>query len=248
MESPVISVAMVVRNMERYVAESIESILSQTFADFEFNIVDFGSTDRSQAIVSRYQTEDSRLKLQVIPPCSLPEARNASCSFARGRYIAVMDADDVALPDRLARQVGYLEQHSEIALLGGAIECTNPSGAPRFTRNFPLTDVEIRAALAHGTALHQTTVMMRRDVLDVAGGYRRAFALSEDYDLWLRVIEHFQVANLPEPVVRYRVHPGQVSVRRLRHEVMCWMAARAAAQIRASGMADPLWQTEEITP
>lgn len=245
---PVVSVAMVVRNMERFVAEAIESILDQTFRDLEFVIVDFGSTDRSLSIISQYQEEDCRIKLHVIAPCSLPEARNASLQFTRGRYIALMDADDVAFPDRLERQIAYLENHAEIALLGGAIECTDSSGIRQFTRQFPLTDGDIRTALLRGTVLHQTTVMLRREVLDTIKGYRRAFALAEDYDLWLRVVEHFQVTNLAEPLVYYRLHSDQVSVRRLRQEVMCSVAARAAAEIRASGSADPLWEIDEITP
>jgi hypothetical protein len=247
MDAPVVSVAMVVRNMERFLGEAIESILKQTFRGFELVIVDFGSTDRSKSIISSYQAGDGRIKLHVIPPCSLAEARNASCLLAGGRYIALMDADDVAFPDRLERQLCYFKDHPEIALLGGAIECTGPSGSSRFKRSFPLTDSEIRAALERSTAVHQTTVMMRREVLDVVKGYRRAFALAEDYDLWLRVIEHYEVANLPEPLVYYRIHPGQVSVQKLRQEVMCWVAARAAAQIRANGGVDPLWQTDEIT-
>jgi len=248
MDSPLVSVTMVVRNMERYVGEAIESVLNQTFRGFELIIVDFGSTDRSKSIISRCSASDSRIKLHAIPPCSLPEARNASCFLAGGRYIALMDADDVAFPNRLERQVAYLEHYPEIALLGGAIECTNSCGLPRFTRNFPLTDAEIRAALSHETALHQTTVIMRREVLDVVKGYRRAFTLAEDYDLWLRIAEHFRMANLADPVVYYRIHPEQVSVRKLREEVMCWMAARAAALVRAGGGVDPLWQIDEITP
>ena len=247
MNPPVVSVAMVVRNMERFVAEAIESVLNQTFRDFELVIVDFGSSDGSPSIISRYQEKDSRVRFHAIPPCGLSEARNASCRVARGRYIALLDADDVAFPDRLERQVAYLEAHPETALLGGAIVCTDSSGSRQFTKLFPLTDAEIRAALEHQTVLHQTTVIMRREVLEMVKGYRRAFALSEDYDLWLRVIERFQVANLAEPVVYYRIHPGQVSVQRLRQEVICWMAARAAARIRASGGGDPLWQVDEIT-
>ena len=248
MESPVVSVAMVVRNMQRFVGEAIESILNQSFRDFEFVIVDFGSTDLSRSIISRYQAQDGRLKLHVIPPCRLPEARNASCFLSQGRYVALMDADDIAFPDRLERQVAYLDQHPEIALVGGAIECTSSSGLARFTRHFPLADAEIRVALKSSTALHQTTVMMRREVFHAVKGYRNAFALAEDYDLWLRVVEHFSVANLADPVVYYRIHPGQVSVQKLRQEVMCWLAAREAAQIRARGGFDPLWQIEEITP
>src|ERR1700680_930292 len=178
MDSPTVSVAMVVCDMERFVGEAIESILNQTYCDLEFVIVYFCSTDRSRSIISLYQARDSRIQFHVIHPCCLAEARNASCFLARGRYIALLDADDIAFPDRLERQLAYLEHHPEIALLGGAIQCTSSSGRPRYRRNFPLTDAEVRAALPHEPALHQTTVIMRREVLGVVKGYRRAFALS----------------------------------------------------------------------
>jgi len=238
---------MVVRNMERFLADSIESILAQTFRDFEFVIVDFGSTDRSPAIVAEYQAKDSRIRLHTIGECSLPEARTASLRFAQGRYIALMDADDVSFPERVERQVAYLEAHPEVALLGSAIECMDERGARQFTREFPLTDADIRVALQRGTVLHQTTVVFRREILENVKGYRKAFPLSEDYDLWLRVIEHFRVANLAEPLVRYRIHPHQVSVRKLAQEITCMVAARAAAQLRARGSQDPLWHADEIT-
>src|SRR5260370_40231528 len=101
MSQPLVSVVMPVRNVERFLAESIESILAQTFRDFEFIIVDFGSTDGSKAIVSRYAAEDERIKPHHIPSCTLPIARNVGSQLARGKYIAVMDADELAQLHRL---------------------------------------------------------------------------------------------------------------------------------------------------
>src|SRR6266849_7989485 len=101
MTRPLVSVAMVVCNVDRFLAEAIESILNQTFGDFEFIILDFGSTDRSKSIISEYASKDRRIKFQTIPRCGLAEARNAGCSLAQGRYIAIMDADDIAVTDRL---------------------------------------------------------------------------------------------------------------------------------------------------
>ncbi len=103
---------MVMCNVDRFLAESIESILGQTFRDFEFIIVDFGSTDKSKAIASSYATKDSRIRFHEIPNCGLAEARNVSCSLARGRYIAIMDADDVSVPDRLMLQIEVHEETS----------------------------------------------------------------------------------------------------------------------------------------
>ena len=104
-----------------FLAESIESILGQTFRNFEFIIVDFGSTDKSKAIAVSYAAKDSRIRFREIPNCVLPAARNAACSFAQGQYIAVMDADDICLPDRLRLEVEFMEQHAEVGLLGSAV-------------------------------------------------------------------------------------------------------------------------------
>src|SRR6202000_1184366 len=109
MNKPVVSVAMVVCNVERFLPEAIESILAQTFRDFEFVIVDFGSTDRSKDIAASYAAHDSRVRLYAVPHCGLSAARNKSCSLARGKYLAIMDADDVAAPDRLRWQVELIE-------------------------------------------------------------------------------------------------------------------------------------------
>ena len=248
MSIPTVSVAMVVCNMEPYVGESIESILNQSFRDFEFVIVDFGSTDNTAAIVAKYRSGDGRIRFHTVPSCGLAEARNASCFLARGRYIALMDADDVAFPDRLERQVDFLEKHPEIGLVGGALECIGPAGSPRYIREYFSTDAKIRESLRHGNAFAQNTILMRKEVMTEVKGYRKAFAVGEDYDLWLRIAERYQVANLREPVVCYRLHSDQVGVRKLRHEVMNCLAAQAAARQRAQGGADTLGDVTAITP
>src|SRR5215471_1046885 len=99
MDKPLVSVVLVVCNVDRFLAESIESILAQTFREFEFIIVDFGSTDRSIVIISDYVAADNRIQFHTVPHCGLGEARNIGCSLAQGRYIALMDADDVSVPE-----------------------------------------------------------------------------------------------------------------------------------------------------
>src|SRR5579872_1875194 len=120
MSEPLVSVVMVVCNVERFLAEAIESVLGQTFHAFEFIIVDFGSTDKSQGIASSYAAKDARIRLHQIPHCGLAEARNAGCFLARARYIAIQDADDTSLPDRLLWQTDFMEKHAGVGLLGGA--------------------------------------------------------------------------------------------------------------------------------
>ena len=122
MSNPLVSVVMVVCNVDHFLAESIESILGQTFREFEFIIVDFGSTDKSKAIAASYAAKDNRVKLHDAPHCALAEVRNFGCSLAQGEYIAIMDADDVSAPDRLMLETEFMENHPEVGLLGGATE------------------------------------------------------------------------------------------------------------------------------
>jgi GT2 family glycosyltransferase len=247
MDNPEISVVMVVCNVERFLAEAIESILNQAFTRFEFIIVDFGSTDNSKTIVSNYAVKDARIRLHEIPHCTLGEARNTACSLARGRYIAIMDADDFSLPERLALELEFMERHPDVGVVGGAKEWIDSAGRCLFTNGDPTEDHEIRSALSTRCAFCQPTTLIRRDAFVRVGGYRPAFT-AEDYDLWLRIAEHFQLANLKQVVHRYRIHPYQVSFRRKKQQTLSVLAAQVSAASRKNGKADPFQGIEEITP
>ena len=248
MNSPPLSVVMVVCNVERFLAESVESILTQSFTQFEFIVVDFGSTDDSYSIISSYAAKDSRMKIHTIPHCSLAEARNTGCVLAQGRYFAIMDADDVSTPDRLKLEFEFMERNPEIGLVGGGTEWIDEAGRVLLRDNhFPAENHKIRAALLTESPFCQPTVLIRREAFIEVGGYRAAFVEAEDYDLWLRIAERFEVANLPRVVLKYRIHPGQVSVARWRSQALCAAGARAAALARKSGKPDPLEGVKEIT-
>jgi Glycosyl transferase family 2 len=248
MSKPLVSVVMVTCNVERFLAEAIESILGQTLKDFEFIIVDFGSTDQSRAIVSSYAAKDNRIALHDIPHCGLAEARNAGGFLATGKYIAIMDADDISEPDRLMSQVRFMEEHPEVGFVGGSIEWIDAAGRSIRIESFPGGNREIQAALPTSCVFCQPTVLMRSDAFNFVGGYRRAFFLAEDYDLWLRMAEHYECANLPKVMLRYRSHPHQVQLRRVREQSLCSLAARASAVSRRNGNSDPLDSVEKITP
>jgi len=250
MNKPMVSVVMVVCNADRFLAVAIESILGQTFKDFEFIIVDFGSTDKSKDIVSNYAERDSRMKLHEIPHCGLAEARNAGCFQALGRYIAIMDADDVSVPDRLMLEVGFMEKHPEVGLLGGFTECIDAAGKSLAIRihNPPTEHNEIKAALAVDCPFCQPTVLMRMEAFALVDGYRTVFAQAEDYDLWVRIAERFHCANLNQVVLKYRIHPYQLSIHKRRQQTLCKLAAQASASLRKNGKSDPLNSVKEITP
>jgi glycosyltransferase involved in cell wall biosynthesis len=248
MTKPLVSVVMVICNVERFLAESIDSILSQTFRDFEFIIVDFGSADKSNAIASRYAGGDSRLIVHEIPHCGLAEARNAACSLAQGQYIALMDADDVSVPDRLASQVGFMEKHPEVGFVGGATRWIDATGKSLRIDSLPATDSEIRSALVTCCPFCQPTILMRREAFTLVGGYRPVFAQAEDYDLWLRIADHYQCANLEQVVLHYRIHPNQLSLRKRTQQTLCVLAAQVSASSRKNGQPDPMDSAKEITP
>jgi glycosyltransferase involved in cell wall biosynthesis len=187
---------MVTSNVERYLGEAIRSILDQTFRDFEFIIGDFGSTDRTREIVARHAAADPRIKMIDIPPCPLPEARNRAWTIAAGRYIAVMDADDIAHPNRLEWEVGFLESHPRVGVVGGGTEWIDRQGKILRRDRFPETNQEIQAELANRCTFCHPTTLIRKEALERVGGYRPLFTVAHDYDLWLRIAEHFECANL----------------------------------------------------
>lgn len=237
--SPLVSVVVTAFNAERHVGEAIESVLAQTLRDFELIVVDDASTDRTPDVVARNR-DDPRLVVVRHPTNSGQAlALTTGCGRARGKYIACLDADDVAHPERLARQVAYLEEHADVALLGSAAIFTDATGREFARFGYPATHDAIIERLESGSAFVHSSVTMRRHAFESVGGYRLS-PRSLDYDLWLRIVERFRAANLPDFLVRYRVHGSQLTARGLREVALCSLVARAAAKRRAAGEPDPL--------
>lgn len=246
---PLVSVVMVVRNVERFLPEAIESVLDQTFRDFEFIIVDFGSADKSKEIAGSYAGKDSRIRLGEIPPSSYIEAKIAACLLPTGRYIAIQDADDVSLPNRLQDEVNFMEKHPGVGLLGGAVRWIDAQGQSlRTVDDYPTEDDKIRAVLKERNPFWHPTVLMLREAYVRAGGYRLPSAPSDDYDLWLRISEHYQCANLKQVVLKYRIHSQQLSLRQRNQQILCALAARASVSLRAAGKPDPMNVVHQVTP
>lgn len=213
-QDPLISVIMPVYNAERYVAQAIESILTQTFTNFEFLITDDGSTDRSLPILQTYAARDRRICLTHSPNQGVSRTRNQMLTVARGDLIAVMDADDIALPERFARQVEFLQHHPEVVCVGASHELIDAAGRLLTTLILPEQDADIqREALAgHGSICHPCA-MIRREALVQIGGYDESFLSAHDLDVWLKLGEIGKLANLPHPLLKYRIHPKSVSGR-----------------------------------
>jgi glycosyltransferase involved in cell wall biosynthesis len=211
---PCVSVVMPVYNGEKYLAEALDSILQQTFNDYELIVIDDGSTDRSSAIIESYVKKDRRVIVHRQDNCGLIMSLNQGCSLARGKYIARMDADDVSLPQRLEKQLDYLEQRPDIGLLGTWIQDIGPNGEPGPIWPLPTTPASIRWFLMFGNCIAHPSVMGRRELIQSLG-YRSEAAHVEDYDLWIRMSAVSRVANLPEVLVKYRVLNQSVSSQNL---------------------------------
>lgn len=209
---PLVSIVMPVRDGIGFVDAAVASIRHQSLADLELIVVDDGSSDGTPERIRDHLATDPRIGLVVRMPGGVAAALNHGCSLARGRYIARMDADDIARPDRFARQVGFLEAHPDIAVLGSAVTIIDAAGAKIGTRRFPNRHDAIARALRSGTnPVAHPSVMMRRAAFDASGGYDARFEGCEDYELWLRMLPRVRFANLNAPLVAYRVHAKAAS-------------------------------------
>jgi glycosyltransferase involved in cell wall biosynthesis len=203
---------MPVYNGDRYLVEAIESILNQTFNDFELLIVDDGSRDRSLAILQSYAKRDIRIRLLSRENRGLVASLNQLIGIARGKLLARMDADDVSLPERFTLQVKFLQHHPDCVCVGGAQDWIDERGRLLIHRNAAESDAENQTLLLSGqTSINHPSAMMRRQAVLQVGGYDETLFLAEDLDLWLRLGEIGKLANLPQTVLRYRQHGRSLS-------------------------------------
>lgn len=212
MQRPTVSVMMPVFNAETYLAEAVESVLTQTFVDFEFLIIDDGSTDRSKSILQDYAERDSRIRLTNQANTGYVVALSRMIDQAQGTFLARMDADDICHRERFQRQVAVLETHDNIGAVGSAVQLIDAQS--RFLRleNSASDHNEIQQRLLRGECpVCHPAVMMRADTLRRVGGYRATYEPAEDRDLWLRIGEVAEVVNLPEPLLQYRLHHNSIS-------------------------------------
>lgn len=239
---------MSVFNGQAFLVEAIESVLAQTFRDFEFVIVDDGSTDSTPEILNRFAKQDGRIRIHRHANKGRAESLNVGIGLAAGKYVARMDADDIALPHRLERQIEFIENHCEVGVLGGAYELIDVGGQSINVIRPPLTDSEIRLLMLRYNPMCHPAILMRREVVLASGGYRAALLDADDYDLFLRMADRSKFANLDEIILQYRIHANQVSIRNMRHQAFCGLAARTAASVRRSGRPDPLSGVNIVTP
>lgn len=229
-----ISVLMPVYNARRYLAESIESILKQTYSNFELIIIDDGSTDRSTEIVNAYRLRDSRVKLFSRSKRGITAALNDGLRSALGIYIARMDADDISSPERFTKQVAFLEAYPEYVALGTGYIHVDTYGlflatAPRLTNSQEIEDAFL---FSTGGAIAHPTAMIRRWAIDKIGGYDPSMTAAQDVDLFLKLAEIGKLGNIPEPLLKYRNHVISIGATKREEQFRCICRAQENAQRR----------------
>lgn len=234
-----ISVVMPVRNGAAFITAALESLLGQTLPPAEIIVVDDGSTDDTAAVVAAIAARAPSIQLVRQPPSGIAPARQRGADAARQPFLACLDADDIAEPERFALQLAAFDRDPGLVLCGGAAWEIDGDGKRIGERNYALDHVELSQILESWNPFLHSTVLMRRDAFDRVGGYRGAFSVAEDYDLWLRLSEIGRVCNLPDKLAHYRMWPGSTtSTRYLKMEFIADLARRSAQFRRETG-ADP---------
>jgi glycosyltransferase involved in cell wall biosynthesis len=236
---PKVSVIMPVRDGQRWLAQAVESVLGQTLSELELIVVNDGSIDQSSDILSALSRRDNRLRIVHQRPEGLVKALNQALALARAPLVARLDADDVALPERLVCQTSCFDKQAPLVLLGSWAEKIDDEGRC-IGHVRPETEPEqLAKILPRKNPFVHSSVMMRTALAQRLGGYRYPFLGAEDFDLWLRMSEHGAVANLPQALVRYRVHGDNTGQSLgVRQSFSARLAQVASAARRASGF-DP---------
>lgn len=231
--SPAVSVLMSGFNAERFLREAIESILTQTFTNFELLIMDDGSSDSTYQIASSF--DDPRIRVfRNERNRGIVASVNELAGYARAGILARHDADDISEPTRFASQYRHMCSHSETVVLGAAIELINASGQHIGGWGYPVSDQEIRLALVERSAFANPVTFIRKDAFDKVGGYRTGLEPCEDYDFFLRIAEYGRLANLPQTLYRLRRHGDNQTIKNAKKQLYLHLLVRLSAHSRAT--------------
>lgn len=217
-DKPLVSVVMSVYNTERYLAQAIKSILSQTIENFEFIIVNNGSTDKTSQIIYKFQKNDKRIKLiKNKKKLQIGTSLNNAIDQAKSDIIARMDPDDIAFPNRLQVQYTFLQHHSNVAIVGNDIILIDEYGKVIGKRTYPISSKGLKKILFRYSAFAHPTVMFRKQLFKKVGGYNPNKHPCEDIDLWFRLGKDYTFASIPIFLLKYRVLINSSSHQNLTH-------------------------------
>jgi len=207
---PKVTVFIPVYNREQYIGDAIQSILAQSFSDFEILLIDDGSTDHSVEIMRSY----SDTRVQIV--CNernlgIPRTRNKGLELARGEYIAMLDSDDRAYPERLEKQVGFLDSHPDYVQVGSWCQMMDAQGRPlKKIKRQPVSPEDVDVELLFRCSLSNRSIMGRTGILREYG-YRNDYPRCQDYDLHVKLAKNYKLGNIPECLVYGRIHPQQIT-------------------------------------
>ncbi len=241
MTQPRISCLIPIYNGEAFLEAALDSLITQTFQDFEIIAVDDGSTDKTAAILARYAESEPRLRILSKPNGGIVSALNHGLAACRGAFVARMDCDDLAVPERFSIQLEAFANRADAVAIGGLIQHIDDVGAvhgvPSSPSRVEATDLSsfppVVANVQHSAG------MFRRDAMEAIGGYRSTFPHAEDYDLYLRLAQHGRFFNPDKLVLYYRVHSSSLSMRNLERQETSAVLAEISAYARRAGLPDP---------
>lgn len=239
---PLVSIIIPAYNAERFVAQSIESMLAQTYKNIEIIVVDDGSADKTYSVAKRYERKNPKVKVILHKKNQgEPFAANTAFRATRGEFIARMDADDIAYPERIELQVNYMLAHPEIILLGTQAQVIDENGQVTGKKTFPLTHDKIYKAYAtyhpvlHPACMFRRSLLPHKDRLMDVG-----YAPNDDYNTFFGFLRYGKFANLPQTLMGYRVHGSNISLVHARSKVYNFMRIRTRAVLKLGYKPTPL--------
>ncbi len=207
-----ISVVMPAYNAEQYISEAIESILHQSFKDFEFIIINDASTDNTWGIIQKYAKNDNRIiPLKNEKNLNQAQSRNIGIREAKGEYCAFMDADDISVQDRFQKQFDYMEKNPEVGILGGTMELRDINNRIIGKRKYNLSDAQIRKRIFWYSPFCHPAIMVRKSILRKIGGYDEKWTPAEDYEIYFRIGKYAKFANLDDVLLKYKIIPKSLT-------------------------------------
>ena len=209
-------------NKEKFLPETIESILNQTYRNFEYIIVDDCSTDDSWTIIQEFAKKDTRVRVyRNESNLKIVKTRNRGLTLSsdKAKYFAIIDSDDVAIAERLSTQIDFLENNSDYGLVGSNAIIIDENSKEIGFRKYPLSDSKIRRVITRLNPFTQSSIMIRKKVIEELGLYDEKWSVCQDYDYWLRVGQNWKFENIEEPLVKYRLSSSQVKRSQLKETI-----------------------------
>ena len=213
-KQPLVSIVMPVYNAGKFLRTSLESILNQTYTNWELVAVDDGSQDNSLAILKEYANQDKRIRIYKQPRnLGVSKTANSALKQVHGTLIARMDADDVMKPERIAKQVLFLQKNPDVVTVGGQCQLIDENGKVIGNKSFPLDNQAIYKMMYQAMPVQQPTLMINKKLLpDNFIWYEKEFTTAEEVDLLFRLFQYGKIANLPDVILEYRIHQNNVSL------------------------------------